>query len=187
MPISLSTPCDLNLECVSGCDSLPEVSFSLCNPQVNSGEVCQIMLTSLNNPMINETDSVEWATRMALPQEDPSRIILLRGVGEKPEAPLEEIVGAYNNTASALRSHQVEFVISQTGDLNYEMLRYYERAKKGLGWYLTRGGRLYGGKGIPFSIGFSHVIPRENSALETITAILKWDYKFHPCRQLSVI
>lgn len=182
MPITLSPPCNLALECIPACDALPEVQFSMCNPQVNAASVCELFISTLLNPLVNPQDLTEWVTRLTLPQADPSKIITLTGLGEKPEAEKDEVFGAFNRKDSAIKKHSVRFTVYQTADLNYEMMRYYERVKKGLVWYSTEAGIRYGGLGIQADISFNQVIPADASSIESLSGIISWDQKFHPCR-----
>ena len=173
--------------CILPCDDLPEVDFSLCAPQVNHGEVGDVYFTSEHHPLIDETDANEWAYRLALPVGDPSRIIRLMVIGDKPEAEIVEVDGAYNKNYYASKNHIVNIKVYQTSDTNYNMMRVLEKEKKGLGWYKTSSGVLYGGKGTPASIGFNQVIPESSADLEYLNGWLRWKAPMHPCRTLSPI
>jgi len=46
--------------CTSTCDQpLPPLSFSICAPEVNYGEIDAIFITNVGNPIANENDPAE--------------------------------------------------------------------------------------------------------------------------------
>ena len=61
----MATAC-VDIVCTDACsDNLPAVEFSICAPEINQGEIDAIFVTNVGNPLIDETDAAEWATRMA--------------------------------------------------------------------------------------------------------------------------
>ncbi len=181
----MSTDCTES--CSQTCDNLPQVDFSLCAPKVYFGLISNVFITSRRHPLVDETDANEWALRIALNYRDPSRIINLTGIGDKPEPESVEEVAAFANNFYSHKNHFVNFLIYQLADPNYNMMRVFEKEKKVLVWYLTSSGILYGGLGIPATIGFNQVIPGSASDLESLKGIVKWKGKIHPCRTLSPI
>lgn len=173
-----------DITCTSDCQSaLPEVEFDLCNPEFHFGQVSDVFITNVGNPLTDETDPVEWTNRLELPQVDPAKIIRLLGIGDKPAAESTETEASYDRVAYGVKTHTVNFRIDEVSDKNYEMMRKFECNKTVLAWYKTFEGKIYGGAaGIKVTIKFDHVIPESASELETLTGSIKWKSKFHPCR-----
>jgi hypothetical protein len=179
----MSSAC-LEIQCSTSCtDALPEVEFDLCNPDVHFGQISDVFITNIGNPLIDETDPTEWTNRLGLLQSNPAKIIQLYGIGSKPAAESNEIEISKGRKVTGNKNHTVNFKIDEVSDKNYEMMRKFECNKTVLMWYKTFEGKLYGGAdGIQASIKFNHVIPENASELETLEGSLTWKAKFHPCR-----
>lgn len=182
----MSTAC-VDIECEEGCETvLPEVSFDLCNPDVHFGQISDVFITNIGNPLTDETDPLEWAARLALDQSNPAKIIQLQGIGDKPAAEANVIEISKGRKVSGNKNHTVNFRIDEVSDKNYEMMRKFECNKSVLAWYKTYEGKLYGGRfgvhSAGVSIAFNHVIPENAAELETLPGTLTWKSKFHPCR-----
>lgn len=177
------------IECAENCDDpIGEVQFDLCNPEVNFGEIDAIFITNLGNPLIDETDATEWATRMALLVTDPTKITELHVVGEKPIPEGNPLTISRNIEVTGAKTHTVPFEIHQTNKKNYEFMRGFECARKVLVWYRTAGGLLYGGpSGIEVSLKLDEQIPKSRKDLIMFVGSIKWDAKFAPCRADSPI
>lgn len=175
--------------CTTTCDqALPETSWSLCNPEVNFGEIDAIFVTNVGNPLTNENDPSEWATRIALDPSDPARIDEFHVMAEKPAAESSEIKISRDITVVGQKSHTINGEIQQTNNTNYNAMRQYECGKKVLFWYRTAGGKLYGGpNGIEGSFVINHVIPKSRKELAVFAFSLKWEAQYHPCVTDSVI
>lgn len=173
-----------DVTCLEGCNSqLPDVDFDLCNPEFHYGQISDVFITNVGNPLDDETDGTEWQERLDLTASNPARIIRLLGIGDKPAAESTETEASYGRTAYGSKTHTVNFRIDEVSDLNYEMMRKFECNKTVLMWYKTFEGKIYGGaSGIKATIKFDHVIPESSSELETLTGTLKWKAKHHPCR-----
>lgn len=187
MPLTLPEDCNQIINCPDICRKIPDVDFSICNPVTFPGMVSEIYLTSLSHPLVNYTDSTEWAYRIALTNASPSRIITLQVIGEKPLPERNEYVGAYGKKHYSNKKHRVPFKINQLSDTNYNMMRTFEVIKKGLGWYKSSGGKTYGSSGLAVEIFMDQVIPVNSRDLENITGWVEFDQVIHPCRQSSVI
>lgn len=173
--------------CPEGCEAaLPEVEFDACNPDVHFGQVSDVFITNFGNPMDDVNDPAEWTTRLALPSNDPERIVQLQGIGDKPAAEENVLEISKGRKVSGLKNHTVNFRIDEVSDKNYEMMRKFECQKLVLAWYKTFEGKLYGGNnGVHkpgVMISFNHVIPEDASALETLQGTITWRSSFHPCR-----
>jgi hypothetical protein len=175
--------------CTDSCaDALPEVEFNICAPGINFGEIDAIFITNVGNPMLDETDPLEWATRMALLVTDPTRIIELNVIGDKPAPESTEVAISRNRIVVGAKGHSVNIEIQETNQKNYDMLRAFECGKKIKFWYRTAGGLLYGGNvGIDGSMVLNEIIPKSRKELIVFAGAIKWEAKHHPCRTLSVI
>ena len=160
----MATEC-VDITCANDCsDPIPAVSFDLCNPEVNFGEIDAIFVTNVGNPLTDEV------------------------VGEKPAPEETEVVIARNISVTGAKTHTVNFEIHQTNKINYEFMRSFECARKVLIWYRTAGGLLYGGpSGIEVTLKMNQVIPKNRKELIMFVGSLKWDAKFHPCQANSPI
>lgn len=175
------------ITCATSCtQTLPAVDFSLCNPVVNFGEIDAIFITNPGNPLTDETDATEWATRMGL--STSAKIVELHVIADKPAPESNEIQISRNTTVVGDKGHTINVEIQQTNATNYEMLRKFECGKKILFWYRTAGALLYGGaSGIEGSLILNEIIPKSRKELITFQGTLKWQARFHPCRTASPI
>lgn len=182
----MATECT-TITCANDCsDNLPPVSFDVCAPEVNFGEIDAIFITNVGNPLTDETDAAEWATRMAA--SDDSKIIELHVVGEKPAPEESSVVISRNIEVSGAKTHTLSFDVHQTNKINYNAMRSFECARKVLVWYRTAGGLLYGGpSGIEGTLKMNQIIPKSRKELITFAGTFKWDAKFHPCVATSPI
>lgn len=173
--------CDDNCE-----DELPAVSFTLCAPEINFGEIDAIFMTNIGNPLTDETSAAEWAVRLAA--IDDTKMIELYVVGEKPVPEEQEVVTSRNITVTGQKTHTIPFEIHQTNHTNYEFMRSLECNRQVLIWYRTAGGKLYGGKsGISATVKLNHLIPKTRKEITMFVGTAKWDAKFHPCECPSPI
>jgi hypothetical protein len=179
----MATDC-LDIICSTSCtDALPAVDFDLCNPSVKFGQIQNIYITNIGNPLVDETDATEWTTRLALPQVNPAKIIELVVIGSKPAAEANIIDISKGRKVQGNKNHTVTFKIDDLSQLNYEMMRQFECGKTLLFWYVTVEGELFGGaSGIEGSLLANHVIPEGANDLQTIEGTMTWRSKFHPCR-----
>lgn len=184
----MATECEI-IVCSADCDdAIPELEFNLCNPEVNFGEIDAIFVTNVGNPLTDETDAAEWATRMALLAANPAKIQELQVVGEKPVPEETSVTIARNIEVTGAKTHTVNFEIHQTNKKNYEFMRSFECARKVLVWYRTAGGLLYGGpSGIEVTLKLNEQIPKTRKELIMFIGSIKWDSKFAPCRANSPI
>ena len=185
MPVDPSNCPDI--VCPTDCaDELPEVEFSLCAPVINFGEISKIYLTIPGNPLTNENDPAEWATRMAA--TDATKIIELTVLADLPAPETAQVDISGGRKATGLKSYTMALDIDETNDINYEFMCATSCATKKTLWFKTTGGKLYGGpKGIDGTLILDEVIPRSNKEVAKFTGSFKWDAKAAPCRTDSVI
>ena len=187
-PIPDPSSCE-EVVCATTCDQpLPATEWSLCNPEVNFGEIDAIFTTNIGNPLTNENDPSEWAGRKAMNIANAARIDEFHVIAEKPAAESSEIKISRDITVVGQKTHTITGEISQTNNTNYNAMRQYECGKKILFWYRTAGGKLYGGAtGIEGSLIINHVIPKSRKELSVFAFTLKWEAQYHPCVTDSVI
>ena len=173
--------------CADACtDVLPEVEFSICAPEVNPGEIEEILATNIGNPLSDENDAYEWAARKALPSNDPEKIISLFCKAEKPAAETIEVEISRNTKVNLISTHKISGQIYETNQANYDALRALECPRKLLIWYRTSGGLLYGGAyGIEAIIKLKEVIPGSRKEVIYFDMEVSWEAKFSPCRTTS--
>lgn len=177
------------ITCPSTCaDPMPPVDDSLCNPVTNVGEIAEILYTNVGNPLTDETDPAEWATRMALLDANPAKIHRMYVKGEKPEPEGDDIEIENGVKVSAVKVHNINAERFQTSQINYEAMRKMECPRKYLIWYITSGGLLYGGNtGIEANMKQREVIPASRRELIKFNVNVNWESKISPCRTTSPI
>jgi len=179
----MATAC-FDIICATSCtDALPAVDFDICNPQVHFGQISDVYLTNIGYPLLDETNPVEIAARLALPVGNPAKLVNLFVIGSKGAAEATIIDMSKARKVTGNKNHTVTFRIDEVSDVNYNFMRALECNRTLLIYYKTFGGKWYGGnEGIPASILMNHIIPEDAGALETIEGTLTWKSKFHPCR-----
>ncbi len=171
----------------ANCDEeLPEVEFSICDPEVHFGEIDRIFVTNVGNPLTDETSAVEWAARLAA--TDDTKILELSVIAEKPAPEETEVPISRGRTVNGQKGHSVIGEIHETNKTNYNFHRSCENGKNVLAWYTTRDGHLFGGPtGITATLKMIHIIPKSNKDLQVYNTSLKWDAKNSPCIATSPI
>lgn len=176
--------------CPTSCSApLPDVEFSICAPEIHTGEISNIYITTADGgELTDETDAAEWATRMALLSSNPLKIRTLTVLADKPAPEESEIVISNDRTVVGEKTHTLNIDIDETNQVNYDFLRAMECGKKILIWYKTADGLLYGGNmGIAGTLRLNEVIPRSRKELVVFSGTFKWNSKTAPCRTESVI
>lgn len=182
----MASTCE-TITCPDACsDQLPEVSFSICAPVTNFGQIAKIYVANDGYPLTDENSLVEWQTRANLASSDPSRILEFSVIGDKPLAGTNENALSRGRTANGAKDHSLNIKIDETNDINYEMMRSFECGKTVRVWYETFGGLLYGGTtGVLGSVTLGEVIPEGTADLITFQGTVKWKSKISPCRTTS--
>lgn len=164
-------------------DVMPSPKFRVCNPQWSFGQISDVYVTNVGNPLTDETSAAEWAARLALPDNDPAKIIRLVVMAEKPDAEVPETEASHGRKAYGIPKHNISGVIDEVSDDNYEFMRAIRCGKTVLAWYKLLNGKAYGGAaGIEASMKIGHVIPLSAQELETLPFNLSWQAQFDPCR-----
>jgi len=177
----------LDITCPTDCEGdMPAVSFSVCSPEINNGEITDIYLTNPGNPLTDETSPSEWATRMAA--TDETKIINLKVMADLPLPEATEIEISGGRKVNGKKAYTINLDIDETNQINYEFMRSTSCATKKTAWFKTSSGQLYGGAvGIDGTLRLDEVIPRSSKEVTKFTGTFKWDAKFAPCRTVSVI
>lgn len=177
-----------NPTCPTDCSTnLPEVEFSDCSPEINSGQILKLYVTNDGNPLSDWTSGAAWALRIDNTAPAATSILELTVIGEKPvpEATEKEISGG--RTVKGKKNHVLNIDVDETNTTNYEFLRGLECGGSYRIWY-TDSKYLYGGNdGIKASIFLDHVIPKDDAETQTFTGTVKWSDSFHPERILNPI
>jgi hypothetical protein len=170
--------------CPELCDDvMPSPKFRVCNPQFTFGQISDIYVTNIGNPLIDETSPVEWAARLALPANDPAKIIRLVVMAEKPDAEVPETEASHGRKAYGLPKHMITGVIDEVSDENYDFMRAIRCGKTVLLWYKLLGGKAYGGAtGVEATMKIGHAIPLSAQELETLPFTFSWQAQIDPCR-----
>lgn len=110
----MATTC-VDITCPTSCSvALPETEFNLCSPETNFGEIEEIAVTNIGNPLTDENDLAEWSTRWALLNTDPTKITRLFVVGSKPAPEGSSIVISRDTEIPSPKTHTISFKIFET-------------------------------------------------------------------------
>jgi hypothetical protein len=166
---------------------LPKPKFSLCDPEVNFGQIQKLYLTNPGYPLTDVEDLEEWTDRLSNTSDDVDAIREITVIGEKPEAEETSIQISLNRTVSGPMNHTIPFEIDETNDTNYAWMRSYQGGPREVTfWYENEAGKIFGGdSGIRASISVKYVTPRESTDLEKIMGSLTWKNKQDPERHAS--
>ena len=180
------------------CDDivLPVVSFDEdCLLDVSKSEIVAIFFALPSAADFEDvSDPLEWAKRLSqtatppagnplTPVKDLIRKLIV--IGDKP-LPTETVRAISNNRSITIdRPRVINITVDQVSDPNYELMRAAE-CGNGLPikfWYLTAGGKLYGGnKGVQGGFGsarpvlkLGQVLDRGNDAIEILSGTISWN------------
>ncbi len=176
------TTCE-NIECPDSCnDALPNVKFKVCNPDFHFAQISDIYATNPGFPLSDENDPLEWSQRMALPDNDPSKIIRLVVIGSMPNPERNEVEASHGRKAYGTKDRVINFKIDEISPENYEFMRNVECGKSVLCWPKTLNGKAFGGPaGIEGSIDLGFDVPEASNELINMPGTIKWKSKISPC------
>lgn len=182
----MATTCE-EINCPENCESqLPEVQFSICAPETNYAQIAKIYATNDGYPLTDENSLNEWQNRANLNVSDPSRIIEMSVIADKPLPTDNEVQISRGRTSNGLKDFVVNVTIDETNQANYEFMRKTECGLTLRFWYETYGGLLYGGtKGVLGTMKLGEEITANTAELITFKGAIKWKSKFSPCRTTS--
>lgn len=180
--------------CPTTCSgAVADVSFSECAPTYHWGEVSKIYITesdfesvdNAGNPGFSDVTSLtEWTDNLSDTADNKIRTLIV--IGELPEAETTEVPASGDRIAIGYKTFNLNFVIDETNDTNYNFLLMSECGGKYLIWFETSDGLLFGGNlGIEVSLRLNYLIPRERTALQTIGGKATWKSTQSPFRCAS--
>jgi len=168
--------------CPTDCENyLAPVDFSLCDPDVDFGEIERIYVTARGAGLTDWTDAAEWAARLDNDTEDDNtkiRTLFVRG--DQPPAESNEVEISLCRIVYSEKDFTLNLDIDETSVINNDFMRYIECNDLYTIWYQA-GKYLYGGTdGIDVNIGLNNNIPRGCNELNLITGTVKWQAKHSP-------
>ena len=169
--------------CPSTCSgSVPEVSFNECAPEYHWGEISKIYLSESDFVGFTDvSDLAEWLANLHDSGDDKIRTLIV--IGELPEPETTEVPTSGDRIAIGYKTFNLNFIIDETNDANYNFLLMSECGGKYLIWYETSDGMLYGGNdGIEVSLRMNQIIPRERTAIVTLSGKFSWKSLQSPFR-----
>lgn len=180
--------------CPTTCSgAVADVSFSECAPEYHWGEVSKIYIVesdfesvdNAGNPGFSDVTSLtEWTDNLSDTADNKIRTLVV--IGELPEAETTEVPASGDRVAIGYKTFNLNFVIDETNDTNYNFLLMSECGGKYLIWFETSDGLLYGGNlGIEVSLRLNQVIPKERTALVTLVGKATWKSLQSPFRCTS--
>lgn len=175
--------------CPTNCNSAPPtLSFKICDPTINNGQISKIYFTTRGYPLINWNSEVEWDSRLDNDAAGASAIRTLIVVGDKPVPTKTSKEISLGRKIDGVKQFILNFDIDETNQINYDAMRTNECGGNYLVWYETRDGLLYGGNsGIDAKISIDESIPRNYNELIVFPGTVEWESKFHPERTTSPV
>ena len=174
--------------CPTDCSSLvPEVSFNICAPNVNYGEIDFLYIGARDaGGLVDWTSLAEWLTRISNTSVAADAIRQIGVIGSKPAPTRESIEISGNRKVWSPATHTIAIAIDETNDENYEFLRTLECNGFYKMWY-SAGKYLYGGNdGIDVDQMFlDDIIPESRKELDKFIGAAEWEAQFHPERILN--
>lgn len=167
---------------------IPSVEFNDCNPEINESEIEWIAETNADADDFTDIEDVdEWTARInqTAPVSGPDNTIrMIRVTGDKPAPEDTEITISGRRTISSSTTHTVNLDIDETNATNYEWNRKTQCIKKVKAWYITVGGKVYGGTcGLKDAQIRTRLIQnRGEGEIERYTGTLTWKDKLDPPR-----
>lgn len=146
----------------------PKVSFSESSPEVNFGQIRDILIGTEGQPLSDMTLAALEA-RIDNRSESDAQVIRRMTVIAKKDAPDRATVElSHKRKAYGVKKHKITGHIDDTNDTNYEFLRLKgtRPAAQVAIWYLTES-HVYGGTaGILSSLNINHILPESNDEVE---------------------
>lgn len=171
------------------CITLPAVSFSDCNPDVNQSEIEDIFIASADaDDHPDWTDPAEWATLLSQTlTATGNEIRRLSVIGDKPAATAISVQAAKRKTIRIDATHVINFEIDDVSTENYAATLAMQAGVLMKVWYKTRGGFLFGGNtGIVATVDINPVLGRGDE-IEKLVGTISWNSKTDPIRIASPI
>ena len=165
--------------CPTDCEGyLPPVDFSLCDPNVDFGEIDRIYVTGRGNAIADWNVASDWTDRFDAVGDD--KIIVLHVSGDQPPAESTEVEISLCRKVYSPKDFTLNIDIDETSVINNDFMRELECNDLYTIWY-SAGQYMYGSsEGIDVNITLNNNITRGCNELNLITGTIKWDAKHHP-------
>ena len=170
------------ITCPVDCENyLPPVDFSLCDPNVDFGEIERIYVTGQGNGLSDWTDATEWAARLDNDTEDNDTLIRTLFVsGDQPPAESNETEISLCRKVYSEKDFTINFDVDETNITNNDFMRLLECGGTFTVWYAA-GQYMYGGTtGVDVQMNMNNNITRGCNELNLITGMAKWKAKHSP-------
>lgn len=164
---------------------IPKVVFNDAKPNVNFGQIRDVYVAELGNPLTAMTKShLESRINNAGDNADDLRALTVIGSKEAPES--SEINLSHDRTYRTPKMHTISARIDETNEQNYLfMQRLHERGINRLLMWFADDKFFFGGlQGVEVSVDINHVIPESNEEVQYFEMTLKWKGNF-PERNLN--
>ena len=160
---------------------LPPVDFSLCDPDVDFGEIERIYVTGRGEYLADWNNAAEWAARLDNDTlDDNTKIRTLHVRGDQPPAESNEVEISLCRKVYSPKDFTLNIDIDETSIVNNDFMRELECNDLYTIWYAA-GQYMYGGTlGIDVNITLNNNITRGCNELNLISGTVKWDAKHHP-------
>ena len=166
---------------------MPEAEADLCAPNVNYSQVNAVYIGTGDNPFTNWEDLSEWLARIDNADvTDATKLRKFHTVGDKPAPEKNKIDFSQDRTLYSIPKHTLNLKVDETGDKNYEFIRWLELnpGQTFRVWYQV-GKYLYGGNnGVPASVNFDDIIDEDKKTLNIFAGTVSWE-GVHPERALN--
>lgn len=176
-----------NPTCPTGCtDYLQNVSFDLCNPAVEFGEIDHIYLMSQNGDSLANWELLSvWQARLAPaldPTSDYNAIIDLHVIADLPVAEQEELTISLARKIQTPATFLINFEIDDLSEENYDFMRWLECNFLVTMWFSANEVLFGGNDGIDVTFKAKPQIERGQKSLQKIVGSVSWESKFSPER-----
>ena len=167
--------------CPTDCvDYLPVVSFNLCDPNVDFGEIERIYMTARGAGLTDWTDAAEWAARLDDTTATNTLIRTMFVRADQPPAESNEVEISLCRIVQSEKDFTINLDIDETNITNNDPMRYLECNDLYTAWYAA-GQYMYGGTdGIDININLNNNITRGCNELNLISGMIKWQAQHHP-------
>lgn len=172
----------VTITCPTDCNNyLPPFDMSVCDPNVDFGQIDRIYITGQGAGLSDWTDAAEWATRLDNTTEDNDNLIrYLHVAGDQPAAESTENEISLCRKVYSDKKFTLNFDIDETNITNNDAMRLVECGGTFTAWFAA-GQYMYGGTdGIDVQITMNNVITRGCDSLNLISGTVKWQAKHHP-------
>lgn len=159
-----------------GAETLPEVDFDYCDPEVKQSEIQRIFLRRTNSADFNDwTQPDEWTTRISETDAGANAIRALTVIGDKPLPNAPKKLISSGRYVIPRKEHTVNFTIDEVSDANHDFMQAVENNKRYKMNYETMGGFMFGGnQSIECEVNIEMVLARGAGEIMVYQGTLVW-------------